>query len=179
MNLSGVLDRIARLLREHDVEFAVIGGLALAAYGAARATIDLDLLVGGEDGDRLHGILAALGYETLHRSANVANYASQEPLDGRIDVLFVRRARGRAILSRARALPILHRDDLRVVDASDLIGLKVQSSSNDPARRRTDMADIEQLLRRAPELDLERVREYFRLFDREAELDALLAGIQR
>ncbi|MCX5739041.1 MAG: hypothetical protein NTZ61_11205, partial [Proteobacteria bacterium] len=83
------------------------------------------------------------------------------------------------ILSRARALPILHRDDLRVVDASDLIGLKVQSSSNDPARSRTDMADIEQLLRRAPELDLERVRDYFRLFDREVELDALLTAIQR
>jgi hypothetical protein len=179
MNLSRVLDRVARSLREQDVEFAVIGGLALAAHGAPRATIDLDLLVGGENADRLHEILAALGYETLHRSENVANYVSQQPDDGRVDVLFVRRARGRAILSRARALPILHRDDLRVVDASDLIGLKVQSSSNDPARSRTDMADIEQLLRRAPELDLERVRDYFRLFDREVELEALLAGIQR
>lgn len=179
MNLSAVLDRVARLLREQDVEFAVIGGLALAAHGAPRATIDLDLLVGGENADRLHQILAALGYEPLHRTENVANYASREPADGRVDVLFVRRPRGRAILSRARALPILQREDLRVVDASDLIGLKVQSSSNDPMRRRTDMADIEQLLRRAPNLDLDRVREYFRLFDREAELDGLLAGIQR
>ena len=179
MDLARVLDRLAQLLREHDAEFAVIGGLALAAHGAARATIDLDLLVSGEDADRLHDILTALGYETLHRSENVANYASKQPGDGRVDVLFVRRPRGRAILERARPLPVLHRDDLRVVDASDLIGLKVQSSSNDPARRRIDVADIEQLLRLAPELDLQRVREYFRLFDRESELDALLAEIER
>ncbi len=179
MNLSAVLHRVAHLLREQDVDFAVIGGLALAAHGAPRATIDLDLLVGGENSERLHEILAALGYQSLHRTENVANYASRDPADGRIDVLFVRRPRGRAILARARALPILDRGDLRVVDASDLIGLKVQSSSNDPARRRTDMADIEQLLRCAPNLDLDRVREYFQLFDREAEFDALLAGIQR
>ena len=174
-----MFDRLAQLLREHDVEFAVIGGLALAAHGAPRATIELDLIVSGDDADRFHDILAALGYETLHRSENVANYASKQPGDGRVDVLFVRRPRGRAILERARPLPVLHRDDLRVVDASDLIGLKVQSSSNDPARRRIDVADIEQLLRLAPELDLQRVREYFRLFDRESELDALLAEIER
>jgi hypothetical protein len=30
------------------------------------------------------------------------------------------------------------------------------------------------VLQSAPELDLERVRKYFRLFDREKELDALL-----
>ena len=37
-----------------------------------------------------------------------------------------------------------------------------------------DLADIERLLRTA-ELDLDRIREYFAIFDREKELDALLA----
>ncbi len=41
---------------------------------------------------------------------------------------------------------------------------------------RGDVADIERLLRSAPGLDLVRVREYFRIFDRERELDSLLAG---
>ncbi len=179
MNLGRVLDRLATQLREANVSFAVIGGLALAAHGAARATVDLDLLVPGEDADRLHEILTALGYEPLHRSENVANYAGVDPEAGRVDVLFVRRPLGRAILSRARTLPILQRDDLRVVDAADLIGLKVQSSSNDPRRQRLDIGDIAQLLRFAREIDMDRVREYFRLFDRESELDALLAEIER
>ena len=59
------------------------------------------------------------------------------------------------------------------------IGLKVQSSSNDPRRHRLDVADIAQLLRFAPDVDMTRVREYFRLFEREAELDSLLAEIER
>jgi len=37
------------------------------------------------------------------------------------------------------------------------------------------MADIERLLS-SPGVDLDRVRSYFRLFERESELDALLAG---
>jgi hypothetical protein len=78
------------------------------------------------------------------------------------------------MLSRAAVHEILGAA-IRVVDAADLIGLKVQSSCNDPRRRHRDLADVERLLG-AGQVDLARVREYFRLFDREKELDALLAG---
>ncbi len=78
------------------------------------------------------------------------------------------------MLERARAHAVLG-ETLRGADAADLIGLNVQASSNDPSRRRRDLADIERLLQ-AGGIDLSRVREYFRLFDREKELDALLAG---
>jgi hypothetical protein len=119
-------------------------------------------------------IVRTRGYECLHRTEEVANYASTDRAKGRIDFLFARRPHGRAMLARAQEHPILG-ESVRVVDAADLIGLKVQSSSNDPSRRHRDLADIERLLR-AAEPDLGRVREYFRLFDREKELDALLAG---
>jgi hypothetical protein len=78
------------------------------------------------------------------------------------------------MLARA-ALHTILGAQVRVADASDLIGLKVQSSSNDPSRRYLDLADIDRLLRSAT-VDLARVRDYFRLFDREKELDALLSG---
>lgn len=64
---------------------------------------------------------------------------------------------------------------MKVVDAEDIIGLKVQSSSNDPKRYHVDLGDIERLIAATPGLDIERVREYFRLFEREKELDAILA----
>jgi len=44
-----------------------------------------------------------------------------------------------------------------------------------PGAAYQDLEDIDRLLRRAP-VDHARVREYFRMFDRENELDALLAG---
>jgi hypothetical protein len=174
MDLRRVLLELHAALEAEGVEHALIGGLALAAHGAARATSDLDLLADGGRAEDVDQILRARGYDCLHRSQDVANYASADRAKGRVDFLFARRPHGRAMLARAREHPILG-ESVRVVDAADLIGLKVQSSSNDPSRRHRDLADVERLLRTA-ELDLGRVREYFRLFDREKELDALLAG---
>lgn len=60
-----------------------------------------------------------------------------------------------------------------------LIGLKVQSSTNDPSRQRLDMADIVRLLRAERNVDMQQVRDYFRVFEREKELDALLAELEK
>jgi predicted nucleotidyltransferase len=173
MDLRAVLLELHDALREAGIEHALIGGLALAAHGAARATVDLDLLAEGARADDVDRLLRERGYQPLHRSEHVANYAASDARRGRVDFLFARRAYGRAMLARAEVRRVLGAS-IRVVDAADLIGLKVQASSNDPARRLRDLADIERLLETAA-VDLERAREYFRLFDREKELDALLA----
>ena len=45
--------------------------------------------------------------------------------------------------------------------------MKVLALANDPGRERRDLADIELLAERfAAEMDWERIREYFALFDR-------------
>ncbi len=177
MELRSVLDKISKALREAEIDHALIGGLALATHGVTRATFDLDLLVDGERDEDVDRISRAMGYECLHRTQHVANYASQDPKLGRVDFLFTRRAHGKGMLSRARPDPAMAGDLPRVVDAADLIGLKVQAYSNDPKRRCQDLADIQRLLQSARELDLERVREYFRIFDREQELEDLLTRI--
>ena len=176
MDLRSVLLELHAALDAAGIEHALIGGLALAAHGAGRATVDLDLLADGVRAGDVDEILRGHGYERLQLTENVGNYLSEDPVRGRVDFLFARRAIGRAMLGRAALLDVLG-TSLRVADASDLIGLKVQASSNDPRRTRQDLADVEKLLRVA-EVDLERVREYFRLFDREKELDALLAVVE-
>jgi len=176
MDLRTVVDRVSGRLRAAGIDHALIGGLALAAHGVVRATGDIDLLVDGERADDAAGILGELGYECLHRGEHVANFTSEK--EGRVDLLFARREYGRAMLARAASDPTRPDDSLRVVDAADLVGLKVQSSSNDPSRARLDLADIQRLLESAS-VDLERVREYFRLFDREEELDRLLEALRR
>jgi hypothetical protein len=174
MDVRAVLLEIHAALREAGIQHALIGGLALAAHGSARATVDVDFIADGGRAEDVDRLLRARGYACLQRSDFVANYASDRPERGRVDFLFARQAHGRAMLGRSAAVEILGRQ-IPVVDASDLVGLKVQSSSNDPSRRHRDLADIEWLLRHAA-LDLDRVRDYFRLFDREKELDALLAA---
>ncbi len=179
MDLAGVLALLLPALREAGVEPALIGGLALSAHGAGRATADLDLLVAGESSAAVAGVMQRLGYRTLHAGENAVNYASDDPELGRVDYLLAHRPYARAMIERARLNRILGQEHLLVVDAADLIGLKVQASSNDPSRARLDLADIQRLLAVAPDLDLARVREYFQIFEREEELDALLAATGR
>jgi len=177
MDLRSVLLELHAALDAEGIEHALIGGLALAAHDAARATVDLDFVVDGGRAADVDRVLAAHGYDALHRTDDVGNYVSADPVRGRVDVLFVRRPRGRAILARSAPSEVLG-TSIRVADASDLIGLKVQAYSNDPTRGRQDLADIEKLLRNA-KIDLNRVREYFRLFDRERDLDELLVLVER
>ncbi len=177
VDLRNVLIETHTALDEQGVAHALIGGLALTVHGAARATIDLDFLADGDRDSDVDRLMRSRGYECLHRTENVGNYLSQDRARGRIDFLFVRRSYARAMLERAATHAVLGLQ-LRVADAADLIGLKVQASSNDPKRRGRDMVDIERLLS-SPGVDLERVRLYFRLFERESELDALLAGVPK
>jgi len=176
MDLRSVLLELHAALDAEGIAHALIGGLALAAHNAARATVDLDFLADGDRAADVDRVLADHGYETLHRNDDVGNYLSSDPVRGRVDFLFVRRPKGRAILGRSLPSEVLG-TTIRVADASDLIGLKVQAYSNDPTRGRQDLADVEKLLRNA-KIDLGRVREYFRLFDREGDLDALLALVE-
>jgi predicted nucleotidyltransferase len=67
---------------------------------------------------------------------------------------------------------------VKVIKPEDIIGLKVQSSSNDPKRHDRDMDDIEQLLKlNKGNLDFQLIREYFFVFEREKEFDTLLEKI--
>ncbi len=174
MDIRAVLLLVTRELRLAGIDHALIGGLAMGAHGAGRNTHDLDLLADGSRADDVDQILCGLGYTTLYRTADVGNYVSDDPAKGRVDFLFSQRPLSRAMLARARALRALE-VDVHVVDPEDLIGFKVQSSSNNPRRRRQDMADVQRILELVPDLDLERIREYFQLFDREKELDELLS----
>ncbi len=180
MDFNRVLETITREFALAGIEHALIGAFAMAALGVPRATGDIDFLVAGERCDDVDRIMTSLGYRALHRSADAANYTSQSLAGGRVDYLFGRRPHSRAMLARAKPRSSLRTHvTVKVVEAEDLIGLKVQSSTNNPKRALLDMADIQRLLENQPGLDLDRVREYFRIFEREPELDQVLARIKR
>jgi hypothetical protein len=178
--MSTPLSRLGRQIAEAvaalhaiDARFALIGGLALASYRVVRATQDVDLLADGEQADAIDGELAKLGYRCLHRSADAANYARG---DERIDLLYATRPAARRLLQTAATLAT-SLGELPVVSAEGLIGFKLQGLVNDPSRTQ-DLEDIRALLRANPAaLDMEEVRAYFRLFDRESLLDELLREI--
>ena len=149
---------------------ALIGGLALAAHQVVRATRDVDFLVDADDAERLHALLLGLGYQCIHRSEDAANYLRG---DEGLDVLYAHRPEARRLLATAQERETgLGR--LRVISAEGLVGFKLQGFVNDASRMR-DLDDLRALLRaNRGTLDMQEVRRYFALFDREPLLDELL-----
>ena len=174
------MPRLVDQIREALVVFAdcaaepaLIGGLALAAHHVVRATQDVDFLADSADADGLHEALLKLGYLCVHRSEDAANYLRG---DEGLDLLYAHRPVARRLLEDAqtRETPM---GRLRVISAEGLIGFKLQGYVNDPARGR-DLDDIRALLRANREaLNMQEVRSYFSLFEREALLDEILAEI--
>ena len=171
------MGRLADQVREALTAFAaletqpaLIGGLALAAHNYVRATQDVDFLAAADDAEQLHALLLDLRYRCLHRSEDAANYARGGE---RIDFLFAHRPASENLLKNAE-LRETEIGRVRVVSAEGLIGFKLQGFVNDPKRAR-DMDDIRSLLRaNRGRLNMDEIREYFRLFQCEPLLDELL-----
>jgi len=172
--LGKQITEIIALLEATGVRFALIGGLALALHKVIRATQDIDLLVDAEDADTIDKALTDRGYRCLYRSADAANYLRG---DERVDLLYASRPIARQLLINALEQHTTF-GVLRVIGPEGIIGFKLQGWVNDP-RRTQDLEDIRALLRtHGSTLDMARVREYFRLFDRETLLNELLQEIR-
>ena len=168
--LGRQLEEVIASLSKVDVRFALIGGLALASHKVIRATQDIDLLADSERAEDIDRELIALGYHCLHRSADAGNYLRG---DERVDFIYASRPAARGLLSNATSVQTAF-GEVRVVSTEGLIGLKLQGFVNNP-RRTQDLEDIKALVaanRQA--LKMDEVREYFRLFKREALLEEIL-----
>lgn len=168
--LAGQIEEVATLLATIDAPYAVIGGLAVVSHNVVRATQDVDLLVDSDVADRLDTEMNRLGYRCIHRSRDAANYLRA---DQRVDFLYAHRPIARRLLASATVV-VTSMGKLRVIGVEGLIGLKLQALTNDPRRSR-DLEDIRALLQaNRDRLNLDELREYFRLFDKETWLDELL-----
>ncbi len=170
---------IERFYRE-SIDFALIGGLALQSAGLTRATQDIDLLVLSKDSEKIKWIMFSQGYELIHESEDILNFVNNEVSLGRVDFLLAHRTYCLAMLENAQKREVLSGEfKIKVLRVEDLIGLKVQSSSNDPKRLLQDMADIRILIElHYLRLDISLLREYFSLFDREEEFDDIIEGLK-
>jgi hypothetical protein len=149
-----------RILQEHRVEAVVIGAVALAAYHYVRHTDDLDLGVNA-DLPTLRALTQALRQAGF--SAELREPDAADPLGGIIDVtgrfghLQIVSFAGRfpAVIDdalRTAQLVVREGSPLRLVPLPQLIALKLYAGGY------RSRADIVELLRRNPDLDLAEVR---------------------
>jgi hypothetical protein len=168
--LGKQIEELVSTLNSTGAPFALIGGLALAPYKVIRATQDVDLLADASMAESIHRALLTLGYRCLHRSPDAGNYQRE---DERVDLIYAHRPLALRLLASARERQTPF-GQLNVVSAEGLIGLKLQGFVNNP-RRTQDLEDIRALIAANSEvLDMQEVREYFRLFGREQLLQELI-----
>ncbi len=160
MDFAAVLETVTGFLDGKGVRYAVIGGVALAAYGLPRTTVDLDLVVEAEAQEALISFLEPLGFATLHRSSGYSNHVHPDPARGRLDFAYVRGETSQKLFADCRERPGPRDKLIPVPKPEHLAAMKVLAFKNDPARTFQDMADIRFLLT-LPGVDRAEVRGSF------------------
>jgi hypothetical protein len=142
-------ERILRTLSEHGVDYVLIGGMAVQAYGHVRMTNDADLIPAPEPRnlERLATALRALGAHVLNSGQEEMEIdASMLPRatiwqfstrDGGIDVMHEVPGGDSYPALRRRAMHVQLGDiDVPIVDLDDLIRMKLARG------RPVDLADV-------------------------------------
>ena len=132
--LQDALERINSRLTQLGIQHALVGGLAVSAWGKARLTKDVDLKV-GVDRSHIGDLLARLGpgYRPLGPEALAA--APQMGLlfllddqDVRIDLMMLDTAFDAKVLERAVAVELMGGRTFPTATAEDVIVYKLLSS---------------------------------------------------
>lgn len=159
MNIIKNILFLGRLLGDHKIDFALIGGLALGVYGVQRFTNDIDILIDGAARLKLKKILLLNGFSIFAESAEVLQFVGSIP----VDALCANRPLSLSMLHDAKIEPFFN---FKVVGMEGLIGLKIQAYCNDPKRSLKDKADIAALIEKnASTLNWPLIRKYAELFD--------------
>lgn len=167
---------MARLLDERGHPRAVVGALALHAYGHSRATFDLDIVTVSTAQADLVGLLRELGYETLHVSAGYSSHQHVDADWGGVDVVYVDEETAALLFPSCPRRLRLGDREVPVPRAEHLAAMKVQAMRNDPSRLLADLADVQYLMG-LPGTDRDEVRGYFEKAGLAEWYDRLLATL--
>ncbi|MBY0494894.1 MAG: nucleotidyltransferase family protein [Cyanobacteria bacterium] len=146
MNFAAVLARIEQILSTGPWPSAVAGGVALAAYGSPRLTIDLDIVTHRDAQPAVIAALERTGYETLYRSSGFSNHRHFEAELGRVDLIYVDDVTSGRLFAAARTLMGPASTRIRVPSPEHLAAMKIQAIRNAPDRTLRDLADVAFLL---------------------------------
>lgn len=172
MDFESVLRMLAGFFEETSVKWGVVGGLAMAVYGAGRTTLDVDIVVDGDAQTILVGFLEARGYETLHRSTGYSNHLHHDPLMGRVDVVYVRGETSRQVFAGTTVQPGPAGALIPVPRPEHVAAMKAFAIKNDRRRTLRELADIRALLD-APGVDRAEINSYMVRYGLEALLERL------
>jgi len=175
MDFEKVLYLLSREFERNKINYGLIGGFSLAAWGVPRTTMDLDFLVAKSQKHKVQEILEYWGYELVYETEEGAQFVGKIEGLGEVDFLYAQRPHSMKMLARSEERKI-DNITVKVLIPEDIIGLLVQAMANDPDRKYQSLADIQAILDKYhAEVDWNLIKEYFHIFG----LDKIFSTIRR
>lgn len=133
------------LLADAEIPHAVVGGVTVCLHGYPRNTVDVDLLVRKEDGERLREVLEQAGFEWITREAKFRS-ASGVP----VQLLMAGERAGKGSEIRLPdpdlANNVTTKEGLPVLSLSRMIEAKLACGLGSLRRTHRDFADVVELI---------------------------------
>jgi hypothetical protein len=147
-NLQGTLAQVSSDLKQHGIDYMVIGAVALLAYGYPRFTEDIDLVLTPEGLEAFHRDLIGLGYVPAFPGAKKRLRSTREGVS--IEVILAGEYPGdgkpKPVSFPVPSTSSTDIDGVQIVTLEKLIELKLASGMTAPDRLK-DLADVQELIK--------------------------------
>jgi hypothetical protein len=146
--LNNTLAKLASDLKSRDIDYVVIGAVALLAHGYPRFTEDIDLVMTSAGLDRFHDELIGLGYAPAFPGARKRLLSTSDKVS--IEVMTTGEYPGdgqpKPVAMPDPAAAAIEIDGVQFVTLEKLIELKLASGMTAPDRLK-DLADVQELVK--------------------------------
>jgi len=146
--VQNTLRNLARRLAEEHIDYAVIGGMALALHGLVRPTQDVDLLLSREGLAQFHQLLVGRGYVPLFSGAR--KHFRDAETGVKVEIITTGEYPGdgkpKPVVFPVPGDAAITVGEFRVVSLERLIELKLASGLSAEHRQLRDLADVQQLI---------------------------------
>lgn len=147
-SLNRALAHLAADLKEHGIDYVVIGAVALLAHGYPRLTEDIDLVFTAEGLNKFHEQLIGLGYAPAFPGARKRLRSTRDGV--RIDVIAAGEYPGdgkpKPVSFPNPSEDSVEIDGVKFPTLEKLIELKLASGMTAPDRLK-DLADVQELIK--------------------------------
>jgi hypothetical protein len=146
--LNNALARLVADLKEHDIDYLVIGAVALMAYGYPRFTEDIDLILDASEIERFHLELVGLGYSPAFQGARKRLRSTRDgiPIEFISSGEYPGDGKPKPVSFPRPSEASVEIDGVKFPTLEKLVELKLASGMTAPDRLK-DLADVQELIK--------------------------------
>lgn len=146
--LNNALARLVADLKQHEIDYVVIGAIALMAYGYPRFTEDIDLILTRDGLEKFHDELIGVGYAPAFEGARKRLRATSDgtPIELIAAGEYPGDGKPKPVSFPNPSEASVEIDGLKFPTLEKLIELKLASGMTAPDRLK-DLADVQELIK--------------------------------